>query len=196
MIHPPSRDSANSPATTVGSESTGSAENCLFLAKHQLDLLIQTLTTEGYQVVGPTVDQGAIVYGEITTASDLPVGWTDIQEPGKYRLERRDDQASFGYVVGPHSWKKYLFPPVTVVASADRTETGWRLSTPDTEPPRYAFLGVRACELAAIRIQDRVFIGGPYVDPIYQQRRSAAFVIAVNLFLYVDENRATLHQWV
>lgn len=162
------------------STTTESLQSPLFLARVQLDHLIRTLAEDGYQVVGPTVDQEAIVYDEISSAADLPVGWTDIQEPGQYRLQRRDDEAYFGYVVGPHSWKKYLFPPVTLVASADRTEAGWQLSTPETEPPRYAFLGVRACELAAIRIQDRVFLGGPFIDPTYQRRRAAAFVVAVN----------------
>ena len=145
-----------------------------------LDLLIQQLKSDGFQVVGPTVDQEAIVYSEIDCLDDLPIGWTDIHEPGKYRLQRRHDDACFGYVVGPHSWKKYLFPPVTLVAAADRSETGWKMSTPETEAPRYAFLGVRACELAAMQIQDKVFLGGPFVDPTYQKRRNAAFVVAVN----------------
>ncbi|HQZ64989.1 MAG TPA: 4Fe-4S dicluster domain-containing protein [Planctomycetaceae bacterium] len=161
-------------------KSDGPRQLMRFLARLDLDVLIQRLTDDGYQVVGPTVDQGAIVYGDITTSADLPIGWTDLQEAGRYRLQRRDDEACFGYVVGPHSWKKYLFPPVTVVASADRTEVGWQMSTPDESPPRYAFLGVRACELAAMKIQDTVFTGGPFVDPIYQARRNAAFVIAVN----------------
>jgi len=161
-------------------KSDGPRQLMRFLARLDLDVLIQRLTDDGYQVVGPTVDQGAIVYGDITTSADLPIGWTDLQEAGRYRLQRRDDEACFGYVVGPHSWKKYLFPPVTVVASADRTEVGWQMSTPDESPPRYAFLGVRACELAAMKIQDTVFTGGPFVDPIYQARRIAAFVIAVN----------------
>jgi len=151
-----------------------------FLMRADLDLLIQQLKSDGFQVVGPTVDQEAIVYSEIECVDDLPIGWTDIQEPGKYRLQRRNDDACFGYVVGPHSWKKYLFPPVTLVASADRSEAGWKMSTPETEAPRYAFLGVRACELAAMKIQDKVFLGGPFVDPTYQRRRAAAFVVAVN----------------
>jgi ferredoxin len=41
-------------------------------------------------------------------------------------------------------------------------------------------LGVRACELAAIKIQDRIFLHGPYVDRDYQARREAIFIIAVN----------------
>jgi ferredoxin len=46
-------------------------------------------------------------------------------------------------------------------------------------PPRYAFLGVRSCDLHAIEIQDRTFLHGPYVDPNYRDRREAAFVVAV-----------------
>ncbi len=151
-----------------------------FLSRPGLDVMIQMLKADEFQVVGPTIDQGAIVYGELNCVADLPVGWTDLQEAGRYRLQKRDDEAYFGYVVGPHSWKKYLFPPQTLVATADRNGTSWTLQTPDPTPPRYAFLGVRACELAAMKIQDRVFMGGPYVDPIYESRRAAAFVIAVN----------------
>jgi formate hydrogenlyase subunit 6/NADH:ubiquinone oxidoreductase subunit I len=54
------------------------------------------------------------------------------------------------------------------------------MRTPTEDPPRYAFLGVRACELAAIDVQDRTFLKGPYVDPIYQKRRQSALIIAVN----------------
>ena len=53
---------------------------------------------------------GAIVYDRMESAEELPAGWTDEQEPGRYRLKRRDDQAVFGYAVGPQSWKKYLHP--------------------------------------------------------------------------------------
>ena len=163
---------------TAATESTSATLS--FLACEDLQLLIDELAGDGFSVIGPTIDQGAIVYDEINSADELPRGWTDRQEPGRYRLERRDDEAYFGYVVGPHSWKRYLFPPLAVVATADRTEDGWRMGTPDEAVPRYAFLGVRACEIAAMKIQDRVFTGGPYVDPIYQRRREAAFIVAVN----------------
>jgi sulfhydrogenase subunit beta (sulfur reductase) len=152
----------------------------VFLPKTELQSLITLLAGDGYHVVGPTIDQAAIVYDEITSVDQLPRGWTDRQEAAKYRLERRDDDALFGFVVGPHSWKKYLFPPLTTVASAQKTESGWQMQTPEPDTTKYAFLGVRACELAAIAIQDRVFTGGPYVDPVYQARRSNAFIIAVN----------------
>jgi hypothetical protein len=68
-----------------------------------LQALIEALVTRGYQVLGPTVRDGAIVYDEIAGAADLPAGWTDRQDAGRYRLERRDDDALFGYAVGPQS---------------------------------------------------------------------------------------------
>ena len=151
-----------------------------FLEQSGLDALIDILHADGYRVVGPTVAQEAIVYDEIRGSADLPKGWTDVQEPGRYRLERRGDEALFGYVVGPHSWKRYLFPPLTTVATADRTSTGWKMETPADPPPRYAFLGMRACELAALAVQDRVFLEGAYVDPIYKARREHCVIIAVN----------------
>jgi formate hydrogenlyase subunit 6/NADH:ubiquinone oxidoreductase subunit I len=151
-----------------------------FLAVADLQALIDVLAGHGYEVIGPTIEQEAIVYGPIASIDDLPRGWTDVQEPGKYRLVRRDDDALFGYVVGPVSWKRFLFPPTATVATADRTPEGWRMGTPADKPPKYAFLGVRACELAALDVQDRVFLKGPYVDPIYRARREQALIVAAN----------------
>lgn len=151
-----------------------------FLPRHGLQNLIAALAADGRTVVGPTVDQQAIVYAEIRSVDDLPQGWTDDQAPGAYRLRRSDDDRCFGYVVGPHSWKQFLFPPTAIVASAKKAAGGWQMETPTDPPPRYAFLGVRACELAAIRIQDQVFLEGPFVDPVYQARRESVFIVAVN----------------
>jgi len=80
------------------------------LTVEQLEELIPALQRRGYQVVGPVVREGAIVYDVVEKLADLPAGWTDEQAAGRYRLQRRNDQALFGYVVGPHSWKKYLHP--------------------------------------------------------------------------------------
>ncbi|MBI1309822.1 sulfite reductase subunit A [bacterium] len=151
-----------------------------FLPKAALQSLIDCLHGDGFTVVGPTVEQSAIIYDEIESVDALPRGWTDRQEAAKYRLERRDDDSLFGFVVGPHSWKKYLFPPLTTLSSAQQSESGWQMQTPEADARKLAFLGVRACELAAIGIQDRVFTGGPYVDPVYNARRKNAFIIAVN----------------
>jgi formate hydrogenlyase subunit 6/NADH:ubiquinone oxidoreductase subunit I len=152
----------------------------LFFDKSKLQSLLDELRYRGYCVVGPTVDQEAIVYSEICSTAQLPQGWTDEQAPGHYRLQRRSDDAWFGFVVGPHSWKKYLFPPKSTLLSAQKTESGWSFIPMAADSTSYALLGVRACELAAMRIQDRVFLEGPYQDPIYRERRERLFVVAVN----------------
>lgn len=152
-----------------------------FLSLDGLSELLRELERRGYTVVGPTVREAAICYDRIHSVDDLPQGWTDRQEPGQYRLERRDDQACFGFVVGPHSWKQFLFPPMSTLSLAELSNDGWKVTAnPAADEPRFAFLGVRACELAAIAIQDRVFQQSGFVDPIYAARRERAVLIAVN----------------
>lgn len=145
-----------------------------------LDKLIETAVQYGYKVIGPKVQDAAIVYDEIRSTSDLPRGWTDVQSPGQYRLEKRDDNALFGYNVGPHTWKQYLFPPREKVWQL--TIHGERFDTSETataERPM-AFLGVRACELAAMQVQDKVFIEQDYQNEGYTRRRESSLIIAVN----------------
>jgi sulfhydrogenase subunit beta (sulfur reductase) len=142
--------------------------------------LFVALQRRGYRVIGPTIRDGAIVYDELTSPADLPIGWTDEQDGGKYRLERRDDDSLFGYAVGPHSWKQFLHPPVLRLWRAKSDGGTHRFEVADEEPPKLAFIGVRSCEIHAITIQDKVFTGGPYVDPAYSSRRENVFVVAVN----------------
>jgi ferredoxin len=147
------------------------------LERAEFPSFLSSLRAHGYRVVGPTVRDGAIVYGEIDQVEDLPIGWTERQDAGKYRLERRSDSALFGYVVGPHSWKKYLFPSHERLWTATSHDGTFTIApeTPDAAP--LAFLGVRACELAAIAIQDRVFLKAG--DPNYAARRARTLRIAV-----------------
>jgi len=142
--------------------------------------LLDALHQRGYNVIGPTVHDGAIIYSEIASVEDLPIGWTDEHEAGRYRLKRRNDQALFGYVVGPYSWKKFLYPPVLSLWKAKKTGKSFEVVPNTDEPPQYAFIGVRSCELHAIFIQDRVFTNGKFTDPHYQARRQKIFIVAVN----------------
>ena len=143
-----------------------------------LQALLHALQGRGHTILGPTLREGAIVYDEIDGVKDLPAGWTDEQDAATYRLARRDDAALFGYAVGPHSWKKYLFPPETPLWRARRSSEGFEVEEAEPEGGPYTFLGVRGCELAAIHVQDRVFMGS-HPDPTYAGRRGA-FIIAVN----------------
>jgi hypothetical protein len=153
------------------------------VAPEALETLVAALRARGFRVLGPVVRDGAIVYDDLESASDLPVGWTDRQEAGTYGLERRSDEARFGYAVGPHSWKRYLFPPRIRLwrARAGNGGTPTVEEEPLDETP-LAFLGVRGCEVHAIDIQDRVFIGGRVVDRDYSARRDGAFIVAVDCF--------------
>jgi sulfhydrogenase subunit beta (sulfur reductase) len=145
-----------------------------------LDDLIAALRRRGFRVLCPTVRDGAIVYDELETASELPVGWTDRQEAGTYRLERREDDARFGYAVGPHSWKQFLFPARLRLWHARANGGAPVVEEEPLDGTPLAFLGVRACELNAIAIQDKVFTGGKFVDRDYAARRRGVFVVAVN----------------
>jgi ferredoxin len=146
-----------------------------------LDELLAALGRRGFTPIGPTVRDGAIVYDEIATIDDLPAGWTDEQDGGHYRLRRRDDEALFGYAVGPQSWKRFLHPPELKLWRARRGEDGaLEVSEEADDAPAYAFIGVRSCELHAIAIQDRVMMDGEYPDPFYRARREGAFIVAVN----------------
>ncbi len=141
--------------------------------------LFDVLQQQGYELVGPTIREGAIAYDTIASVDDLPIGWTDEQEGGIYRLKRRDDRALFGYVVGPHSWKKYLFSPRLRLWQAERKGQEIKMSPESPEARKLAFIGVRSCELHALAIQDKVFLEGAAVDPHYQARRSNIFTVAV-----------------
>ncbi|HSM58522.1 MAG TPA: 4Fe-4S dicluster domain-containing protein [Candidatus Sulfomarinibacteraceae bacterium] len=156
----------------------------VIMAKAALQDLFEALQSAGYTLVGPTMEQEAIVYEEIGHIDDLPVGWRDEQEAGRYRLMQRDDGRFFSFVVGPQSWKKYLYPSSLTLSSATANGNGAfevaSHSPAAQEAPRYAFIGVRGCEMAAIAVQDRVFLEGPYVDPHYKAVRERAFLLGVD----------------
>src|SRR5262249_26006935 len=147
-----------------------------------LETLVEALRAAGFRVLGPTVRDGAIVYDDLESATELPVGWTETQDAGTHRLERRDDEARFGYAVGPHSWKQFLFPARARLWRAERRDGGFEVEEEPHDDPPLALVGVRACELHGIAIQDRVFLGGKFADRDYEARRRDAFVVAVNCF--------------
>ncbi|MEU8511097.1 4Fe-4S dicluster domain-containing protein [Kitasatospora sp. NPDC048722] len=148
------------------------------LDEQGLAALVDALRQRGYTVIGPTVRDGAIVLAELASAEDLPHGWGVETEAGTYRLRRREDRAAFAHSAGPQSWKTFLHPPRARLWQADRSEDGTVAVREDDEPPpRYAFLGVRPCDLRAIAVQDRVLTGGAYTDPVYGPRRAGAFLV-------------------
>jgi ferredoxin len=150
------------------------------IERASLQRLLDALRAAGYTLIGPTLREAAIVYDEIGRVEDLPAGWTDRQDGGSYRLERRDDEALFGYALGPHAWKRFLHPARLRLWRARREGGSFRVEAVDHATPRYAFLGVRSCELHAIAVQDRALTSDRYADPVYLARREGVFIVALD----------------
>jgi ferredoxin len=159
--------------------STTSFKGRGFLESTELQSLFEVLAAKGYRIIGPTVRDGAIVYDEVHSVDELPAGWTDEQSPGAYRLKRRGDLSVFGFGVGPQSWKKFLYPPDLSLWRAAREGQHPQFSPQQHPPEKLAFIGVRACELRAIAIQDRVLLFGEHADSAYAAQRASLFVLAV-----------------
>ena len=160
-------------------EPTGATGIARWLPAADLDRLLDALRADGRTIIGPTVRDDAIVLDEILRAADLPAGWGAETGPGRYRLTRRDDERKFDHAVGPMSPKRWTFPSRAPIRLGRRTPSGVRFTTVEPHPTSLAFIGVRACELTALQIQDHVLLDGPSIDRDYRSRRAAAFVVAV-----------------
>ena len=160
------------PGSTVGSH--------VWLPRTGLQALVDALSTAGYRVVGPQVADGAIVLRDLDDADRLPHGWLDEQDGGTYRLTYDPVAGTFDHVVGPHSLKNFLFPARETIQRLERIDGAWQEQevAPDERP--LAVIGARGCDLAALAVQDAVFIRDDWSDPAYASRRERLFVVAVN----------------
>ena len=140
-----------------------------------LEPLVAELRRRSFTVYAPVLDHGRLVIRPIAAAAELPRGVVDEQSPGTHRLAHVGDRF-FDYTVPADSWKRLFFPPRLRLWSAI---AGTIESEPDPVSP-VALLGVRGCDLAAIEVQDRVFMHGEHPDPHYRSRREGSFIVAVN----------------
>jgi sulfhydrogenase subunit beta (sulfur reductase) len=152
----------------------------LILSPDGLDELLVVLAKEGYEVLGPTIENQAIVIGKINRRSDFPQGWGDSQSGGYYRLEKRQDGAYFAFAAPAGTWKKHLFPPRTTLVRSSRTSDTVEVVEVADEVPKRALFGIRGCDLAAVAVQDQVLLAREYPDPIYAARREGLFFVALN----------------
>ena len=152
----------------------------LLMAADSLDRLYAALRDADYQVIGPTVADGAIVLAKLESARDLPFGWGVELEPGGYRIRQRADSAAFGHSAGPQSWKQFLHPPREKMWSVRRVDDRIEFDAADQPARKLAFIGVRPCDLRAIQIQDRVLGQGAQAGSRYASRRAGVFIVAVN----------------
>lgn len=156
-----------------------------WLARSDLQRLIETLRADGYRVLGPVAREGSMTLDEVRTLADLPLGWRDEQAPGRYRLAPGvDPDELFGVVHGPGGLKRLVFTPREPLLriemdAAEGPGRAFRAEPITPEAPRLAVLGVRACDLAGLAVLDRVLMRDRFPDPSYRARREHLFLVAV-----------------
>ncbi|MEO3993127.1 MAG: Sulfhydrogenase 2 subunit beta [Desulfurococcaceae archaeon TW002] len=129
--------------------------------------LFNELRSLGYVVIGYKVVNGVLKLEELNSFDELAHDVEDIQSPGKYSLVG----GSF-YRHGPDSPKKFLYPPTLTLF---RISSDWVVSTPAYEDRNLAFFGLKPCDLASIKVLDKVLLG---VDEYYTNlRRNLALIV-------------------
>jgi ferredoxin len=151
-----------------------------WLPRADLGRLIDGLSAAGHRVMGPVVRDGTILWDEIRCPTDLPEGWREHQAPGAYRLEKPGHHRLFDVVNGPSSLKAFVFAPREELVQISLEGRSFRAESRRPDPPRLALLGVRACDLAGLKVQDRVFLHDRAPDAAYALRRERLFLVAVN----------------
>ena len=143
-----------------------------------LDEVIRALRAEGRQVIGPRVQDGVITHDPIDSAADLPAGWTEEQDGGRYRLTPTGTDEVFAFSSPATAWKRYLYPERTLLIRARRDGDRIDVVEPEPEAPSVAFFGIRSCDLVALDVLDRVFLDPDATDPTYAANRADVFIVA------------------
>ena len=152
-----------------------------FLPRERFQSLIDELSNEGYRVVGPQVRDHAIVFAPLEHVEQLPVGISDQQAPGAYRLEQGASPRCFDWAVGPQALKPMTFPGREVLwHSEPQADGSLRFEEQPVASRPTAVIGARACDLAGLMVHDHHFIHGDYRDPYYLARRQDLLLIAVH----------------
>ena len=150
------------------------------IQKSDLNMILNRLREAGYQTIGPKVKNDTLVYETIEAMTDLPQGYVTEQAPGQFRLKESRGTNYFDFIPGAQSWKQFLFPSRVELFQLQKNGKTWQMLEQQMDAPKYAFIGVRACELAAIQIQDNIFMRPDFTDPIYKSRRERVFILSVN----------------
>lgn len=149
-----------------------------FLPRASLQQLLDGLQQAGYRVLGPALREGAIQFAEVTRAENLPQGLVNRQQPGHYRLEQGEGRRLFDWNHGPQGLKPLCFAPRETLWDETLEPYAVEPSSPPVTPT--AVLGVRACDLAGLALQDGHFLHPSRPDPHYRARRESLLIIGVD----------------
>ncbi|MBU1264224.1 MAG: 4Fe-4S dicluster domain-containing protein [Gammaproteobacteria bacterium] len=151
-----------------------------FLPLAHLHALVAQLMQMGYQCLGPAVENGAIVMRELDDPAGLPRGLQAEQAPGRYRLTRDPHNRYFAWANGPQAIKPQAFAAKESLWRVERDDAGaLQFAAVVPAASAQAIIGVRACDLAALALQDAHFLPAGRRDAHYAQRREQLFLVAV-----------------
>lgn len=152
------------------------------IKKDYLRLLFDRLR-DSYRIIGPRKENDVIILSEIDF-NDIPAGYRDIQGPGTYRLnppESGGERTTFSFSVGPDSFKRFLRPPhMERLFTFKKSKRGISINPSIKEEKPLAFVGARACDIAALKKLDKVFLEGVSRDTSYSALRKDLLIIGVN----------------
>ena len=150
------------------------------LGRDDFHALFDVLHALDYKIVGPVVKDGAIVFDRVTSPRQLARGLIDEQSPGSYQLIASHSPRYFDWNTGPQALKPFLFKPRQTLWTCDVDDRNLVFNQCAVEAEKLAFIGVRACDLAALALQDKHFLQGAYQDEFYQAQREQMLIVAVN----------------
>jgi ferredoxin len=151
-----------------------------FLPLERLSTLLAALECEGYRCLGPTLENGAVVLRELESPDSLPRGLQAEQAPGRYRLAHDPGGRYFAWANGPQAIKPEVFAARESLWRVVRSTDGsLQFEAVPAAPQRQALIGVRACDLAALALQDAHFLRAERRDSHYAARREQLFLVAV-----------------
>lgn len=145
------------------------------IRKADLRALIENLK-RSFALLGPVIESGVIRLKEINS-NDIPAGSIDFQSPGHYRLLNERDESIFSFSNGPDSFKGFLYPPLTEVFHFKKSKKGLAITLQRSEENPIAFFGMRACDIRALRILEKIFSG---LDDTSRFLRRDYFIIGLN----------------
>ena len=148
-------------------------------SKGSIQRLIRNLQNLGYTVVGPSISEGVVRLRELGGPGDLAVGVVDVQAPGSYALGG-ESRLLFSSVNGPDSPKGCLHPANVELSKLVDRGSGLELVSEFRPGRRYAFFGIRPCDLRAVEVMDRTMLVPGFEDHVYSALRKDAIFIVVN----------------
>lgn len=151
------------------------------LSKKQLKQLFALLKQEAFSLIGPVVKDGVISYEEVPVLEELASSVQDKQSPAFYSLKKTNKPYFFSYANGFSSLKKFFFPAQRELFSLKRDKNKrFNIFYPDKPNKKLAFFGIKPCDLAALVVQDKIFMEGDYQDIYYQNLRKNSFIVVAN----------------